>query len=154
MTCEKKSNIFLLSFVLLFICALCALLSIEVEHMYLTNNKKDNDDVLSEQNPIHKFNVSRGVVITLQPEDSREIIVQARRYLDISNVSIFQGINGTQATEKSNSMSDMIALYTRYVMVTGRSDHMQLSNPSMLGCLLSHIHVWKNNFTRRNSSSV
>jgi len=29
-------------------------------------------------------------------------------------------------------------------MKTGRSDHMQLSNPSMLGCLLSHISLWEN----------
>jgi GR25 family glycosyltransferase involved in LPS biosynthesis len=62
--------------------------------------------------------------------------------MKINNMTIIRGINGTQAMQKTKETEDLIALYTRYVMLTGRSDHMQLSNPSMLGCLLSHIQIW------------
>jgi hypothetical protein len=36
-----------------------------------------------------------------------------------------------------------VPLYTRHVMRSGRSDHMQIGNRAALGCLMSHGDVWR-----------
>jgi GR25 family glycosyltransferase involved in LPS biosynthesis len=69
-----------------------------------------------------------------------DIVPTIRKYLQVENVSVFQGINQSEAM----SIYHNLPLYTKYTMKTGRSDHMQIANPSMLGCLLSHITIWEN----------
>ena len=38
--------------------------------------------------------------------------------------------------------AETLPLYTRHLLRHGRRDHMQIGNPEMLGCLLSHMAVW------------
>lgn len=115
-----------------------AFVVIDIFDLFLNANMKENNVDI----PRHIFNISRGFIITLDPKTSMDIVQQANLYMHLPNITVFEGINGTHAL-KTTDFNSMVSLYTRYVMVVGRRDHMQLSNPSMLGCLLSHIHIWK-----------
>lgn len=106
--------------------------------IFINPNKAESKDM-----PRHNFKIDRGYIISLDPQKSVDTIYQANHFINIQNVTIFKGINGTQAVYESNEFDHLLSLYTQYVMLTGRSDHMQLSTPSMLGCLLSHIYIWK-----------
>jgi hypothetical protein len=85
--------------------------------------------------------VHAGYVITLHPH-SPSAIASARdaaRLLHIPNVTIFQAINSSEALRSTPTLS----LYTQYLLhFRTRHDHMQLSTGPMLGCLLSHMHIW------------
>lgn len=48
-----------------------------------------------------------------------------------------------QAVNKSDTFQYKVPLYTLHTMEYGRHDHMQIGNREMLGCLLSHVSVWK-----------
>ena len=93
--------------------------------------------------PSHSFNISRAYVISLYTDTlaPHELAASIRHYLHIQDTRVFPAINGTSAIESGGL--DQLTLYTRYLMLAGRHDHMQLSNPSMLGCLLSHVSLWK-----------
>lgn len=119
-----------------------SLLFLDFELFFLGQGELDSSSAAKNR---HLFNISRGFVISLNPEDSLDIVEQAKTFIYLPNVTVFRGINGSQALEQTSRAEEgeMVALYTRYVMMMGRSDHMQLSNPSMLGCLLSHISIWK-----------
>jgi GR25 family glycosyltransferase involved in LPS biosynthesis len=91
----------------------------------------------------HGFNITAARIISTEPESETTIDLaeSIRRYIKIENTTIDTAINGSQALE--DDVWDNIALYTRYLLVSGRHDHMQLSNPKMLGCFLSHVRIWK-----------
>jgi GR25 family glycosyltransferase involved in LPS biosynthesis len=78
----------------------------------------------------------------MYPERSKDIIYTAKHFLQIPDMSIFNAVNGSEKDLYQKTISE-ISLYTRYTMSVGRNDHMQLSNVGMLGCLLSHVEVWK-----------
>ena len=50
---------------------------------------------------------------------------------------VWRAINGSEA------LATRLPLYTRLTLASGRHDHMQLGSPSMLGCLLSHVAIWR-----------
>jgi GR25 family glycosyltransferase involved in LPS biosynthesis len=88
----------------------------------------------------HDFNVSKAFVISLHPTRSHFLKKDIKEYLNIEDTIIFEGINGTHAFLKS---IHNLSIFTKYLMLVGRQDHMQLSNTNMLGCLLSHIEIWR-----------
>jgi len=92
-----------------------------------------------EKIPKHFFAINKSYIISLDVNTTQHIVPSVQKYLRIHNVTIFHAVNHSQAM----IIYDRLPLYTKYVMKTGRSDHMQISNPSMLGCLLSHISIWK-----------
>ena len=96
-----------------------------------------NNDRMEEQIPKHSFDITRGYAITLYPDTIKPLLVSAKRYLRIPEMNVFHAINGSSAATTN------ISLYTHYLMMTGRHDHMQLSSPAMLGCMLSHVALWQ-----------
>ena len=92
--------------------------------------------------PKHNFSISRAHVISMHTDNTHVIDLSnsIAEFLHVRNISIFSAINGTFALQ--NGADDLLSPYTKYLMITGRHDHMQLSSPGMLGCLLSHVHLW------------
>jgi len=88
----------------------------------------------------HAFNITRAFVISMNEPESRPLLRDLKTFMNIDSASIFPAINGSHALQQG---THELSLYTKYTMLVGRHDHMQLSNPSMLGCLLSHIEIWK-----------
>lgn len=86
------------------------------------------------------FNVSKAFIITMKKNASFPLLQNTKHFFDIDYVTLFDGINGTKALLEA---AHRLSIYTKYTLVTGRHDHLQLSNPAMLGCLLSHITIWE-----------
>jgi len=80
--------------------------------------------------------VSRVRVIALEP--AGPLLASARRLFGVDDASVFEAINATRALELAH-----LTLYTRNLMRWGRHDHMQLYSGGSLGCLLSHMAVWR-----------
>lgn len=99
----------------------------------------NTDSKVQKKNP-HSFNISRAFVISMNQLKSQSLIDDIKTYMDIYPTTIFQAINGTEALQNNHHE---LSLYTKYTMLVGRHDHMQIANPSALGCLLSHIAIWK-----------
>lgn len=92
----------------------------------------------------HLFNITRAHIISMSPEGDttmQELSTSIKYFLHIPNTSVFAAINGTQAVQ--DGAYQHLTFYTRYLMLSGRHDHMQLSTPGMLGCLLSHVQLWE-----------
>lgn len=89
------------------------------------------------------FNISRVWIISMHhtSHHTLDLAKGLLYFLRIQDVQIFPAINGTHALQ--TGAYKFLSLYTRYLMLSGRHDHMQLSSPGMLGCLLSHVHLWK-----------
>jgi GR25 family glycosyltransferase involved in LPS biosynthesis len=87
----------------------------------------------------HFFNISEAYIIAL--DDAEPLRHKASTYLDVSHVHVFDAINGTEAVRLA---FDSLPLYTKLLLEQGaRHDHMQLASGPMLGCLMSHIAVWR-----------
>lgn len=86
------------------------------------------------------MNISRAVVIALNLLD---IVILRRNVATYITpvVDVFEAINGSKALALSK---DTLPLYTRHLIDNGRQSHIQIGNSAMLGCLLSHVEVWKN----------
>jgi GR25 family glycosyltransferase involved in LPS biosynthesis len=83
--------------------------------------------------------ISAAHVIALDPANAGPIAQQAARFLRLPNVTVFPAINSSEALRSAPTLS----LYTQYLLhFRTRHDHMQLSTAPMLGCLLSHMHLW------------
>ena len=80
------------------------------------------------------FNLSTAFVISL---DESKLAPAITAFMGIRDVVMIRAINATEAVRTAE-----LPLYTRMNMHAGRHDHMQISNGAMLGCLLSHVHVW------------
>jgi len=124
------------SFFWLSIGILCSWIFVQFALEYFLFNFTDD---MQKQNS-HSFNVSRGFVITMNEADSRELLPDIKTYMEIDTIFIFPAINGSRAMQRDHHK---LPLYTRYTMLMGRHDHMQIANPAALGCLLSHIEIWK-----------
>ena len=85
------------------------------------------------------MNITRCVIIALNVlsvVDLQEGIFQHMT----PNVSVMRAINGTEAMWLTK---DTLPLYTRFLIQNGRQSHIQIGNSQMLGCLLSHVKVWR-----------
>ena len=85
------------------------------------------------------MNITRCVIIALDVlsvVDLQEGVLQHMT----PNVSVMQAINGTEAMWLTK---DTLPLYTRFLIQNGRQNHVQIGNSAMIGCLLSHIKVWR-----------
>jgi len=111
---------------------------IEIWFQYL--NSQDRNYETRNKNQRNVFNVSKAFVITMKRNASLALLQNTKLFFDIDYVALFDAINGTKAiTEAAHRLS----IYTKYTLVMGRHDHLQLSTPAMLGCLLSHITIWE-----------
>ena len=132
----SKNNQYV-KYVLIFTITLCIICNIGIYFELLFPWKNRYQEIMK-----HGFNISKGYVISMYPERSKDIIYTAKHFLQIPDMSIFNAVNGSEKDLYQKTISE-ISLYTRYTMSVGRNDHMQLSNVGMLGCLLSHVEVWK-----------
>ena len=85
------------------------------------------------------MHITRAVVIALNIVD----VIHLQHQISIHvapRVNVVQAINGTSAMEMTR---DTLPLYTRHLIRYGRQNHVQIGNWAMLGCLLSHISVWR-----------
>jgi GR25 family glycosyltransferase involved in LPS biosynthesis len=86
----------------------------------------------------HQQQPSQAYIIALEPHKALVNAQHAAHFLRIPNVTVFPAINATEALLTSG-----LSLYTKYLLFyQSRHDHMQLSTAPMLGCLLSHMHLW------------
>ena len=131
-------------FILLF---LCSILFISLSGITSNQGQHKNQEEtvkFTQMPPEHVFNITRAHIISMTPENDpeiQELIRGIQFFLYISNTTVFSAINGTQAVK--DGAYQHLTFYTRYLMLSGRHDHMQLSTPGMLGCLLSHVQVWR-----------
>jgi len=132
----SKNNQYV-KYVLIITITLCIICNIGIYFELLFPWKNRYQEIMK-----HGFNISKGYVISMYPERSKDIIYTAKHFLQIPDMSIFNAVNGSEKDLYQKTISE-ISLYTRYTMSVGRNDHMQLSNVGMLGCLLSHVEVWK-----------
>jgi hypothetical protein len=95
------------------ICALLALM-VMVLFLLLWVTPKDEDVM---QFPKHTFEITRGYIITLNADAADPLMSAAKRYLHISDMGIFNAVNGSQAME-SGAMNNL-SLYTQYLMISG-----------------------------------
>lgn len=85
------------------------------------------------------FNISDAYIIALDTS-ANELQTQVKCHLHIPHVHLFAAINGTRALLQLPTLP----LYTRFLFaIKARHDHMQLSSDAMLGCLLSHMAIWR-----------
>ena len=62
---------------------------------------------------------------------------------------VWRAVNGSEALAQAR-----LPLYTRMTLASGRHDHMQLGSPPMLGCLLSHVAIWRAFAERRSTTTA
>jgi GR25 family glycosyltransferase involved in LPS biosynthesis len=81
-----------------------------------------------------------GHIIALVPEAEhvRQLAQATATHLLGTAPRVWQAVNGTEAAANVT-----LPLYTRMTLAAGRNDHMQLGSAAMLGCLLSHIAIWR-----------
>ena len=89
---------------------------------------------------VNFFNVSNAYIITMKKNESFALLENARFFFKTDHVWLFDAINGSRALHEG---SKFLSIYTKYTLMTGRHDHMQISNSNALGCLLSHINIWQ-----------
>jgi GR25 family glycosyltransferase involved in LPS biosynthesis len=89
----------------------------------------------------HLFNISEAYIITLDAVRSVDLQARARQHLGVDTVHLFSALNGTEALRLT---FDGLPLYTKLLVeLNSRHDHMQISSGPMLGCLLSHMEIWR-----------
>ena len=82
-----------------------------------------------------------GHIIALDPEAPhvRALVDDAATHLlGGRRPRVWRAVNGSEAMAQTH-----LPLYTRMTLVSGRHDHMQLGSDAMLGCLLSHVAIWR-----------
>lgn len=88
-----------------------------------------------------------GFIIALDPlaPHVRRLAESTATHLLGKAPRVWRAVNGTDAVAVPHSLP----LYTRLTLVSGRHDHMQIGSPEMLGCLMSHVAVWRHVDARR-----
>ena len=89
------------------------------------------------QTAVRLHGVDRAYVISLRGDQS-ELTEAVARELHVPNVTLWPAVNASVAEKETP-----LPLYARYVLDHGRHDHFQLGSSAALGCLLSHMQVWK-----------
>ena len=111
-----------------------ALLAMWFLHRLLPSPRSMHDSVKN-----NVFNISTVYIIALQPVPALK--EKASWVLGVTDVRVFPAVNASEAMRLA---FDELPLYTKLLMEQGvRHDHMQLSSGPMLGCLLSHMSLWK-----------
>ena len=118
----------------------CVLFQFTAEFWFQYFSTNEWDYKSSQKQPKNVFNVSKVFIITMKKNASFPLLQNAKSFFNIDFVTLFDAINGTKALLEA---AHRLSIYTKYTLVTGRHDHLQLSNPAMLGCLLSHITIWE-----------
>jgi GR25 family glycosyltransferase involved in LPS biosynthesis len=122
-------------------CTLIIYLKIIKVHSNNDINKNQSNNLINTNHQFFKnsLSIQQAYIIALDTLSAKYTAKQALHYLNIPNITIFPAINGTAALQQMPPLS----LYTQYLLYYHtRHDHMQLSTAPMLGCLLSHIHLW------------
>lgn len=85
------------------------------------------------------MNITRAVIIALDVLNAGKLKTQVTRYFT-PHVGVMKAVNASEAQART---LDTLPLYTRHLINNGRHNHVQIGNFAMLGCLLSHVDVWK-----------
>ena len=93
----------------------------------------------ADDNPVF-FNITSGFIIAIEPNLVENLHKDVATMLRVDNVTIVHAVNGTEALRKTEHD---LPLYVQNLVRWGRHDHMQLYSGGSLGCLLSHIEVWR-----------
>ena len=98
--------------------------------------------------PRHRY---YGRVIAIDPTapHATALAHAAERWLGVLPTTPVRAVNGTEAMQLPT-----VPLYTRMTLRGGRHDHMQMGHPAMLGCLLSHIALWREFAASSSSDGV
>ena len=86
------------------------------------------------------LNVSAGFIIALDPVTVTGLRNHVQKNWGISDTRVFRAINDTEALK---TVGRELPVYVQNLVRWGRHDHMQLYSGGSLGCLLSHIAVWR-----------
>lgn len=76
------------------------------------------------------------------------LVANTARLLLGAPPTVWAATNGTVA------LRTHLPLFTRATLATGRHDHMQIGSPAMLGCLLSHMAVWRHMLAANASQAL
>lgn len=85
------------------------------------------------------MNITRAVIISLDVLNAGNLKTQVMRYMT-PQVRVLKAVNASEAQRQTFYT---LPLYTRHLIKNGRHSHVQIGNFAMLGCLLSHVEVWK-----------
>ena len=77
---------------------------------------------------------SHAFVIALDARRGAEVAAHIKLHLSLQNVQVVVANNGMEAT---------LPLYTQFLIKHGRREHVQIGNRAMVGCLLSHVNIWR-----------
>ena len=80
----------------------------------------------------YDYSVDHAYIISLDPS----LDLRTSRYLGVQSTLV-------TAINSSYAVQERVPLYVRHTMAHGRHDHLQIANAAMLGCYLSHVHVWE-----------
>jgi GR25 family glycosyltransferase involved in LPS biosynthesis len=80
-------------------------------------------------------------VIALNESSVRGLQAQVWEHLGVP-AQVALAVNASGARQYAEDHPEDVPLYVRHTMRFGRHHHMQIGNPEMLGCLLSHMAVW------------
>lgn len=86
--------------------------------------------------------IDMAYVVSLKEDSVSELKREITGHLRVG-VEVVTAVNGTGALRYAREHPDEVPLYILHTMRFGRHHHMQIGNPEMLGCLLSHITVWR-----------
>lgn len=75
-----------------------------------------------------------GFVIAMDEKSGLRVAEQIKAALKLREVTVVLGHNGTNVE---------LPLYTRHLIDHGRNEHMQIGNRQMVGCLMSHVSIWR-----------
>ena len=87
-----------------------------------------------------ELNISAGFIIALDPPTVGALRDHVQTVLGVGDTRILHAINDTQAL---NAVGSDLPLYVQNLVRWGRHDHMQLYSGGSIGCLLSHMQVWR-----------
>ena len=75
--------------------------------------------------------------------NASELQASIQRSLRLRAV-VWPAVNGSNALRQAQ---ENVTLYARHTLLHGRHDHMQLGSAGALGCLLSHMEIWRHMLT-------
>jgi GR25 family glycosyltransferase involved in LPS biosynthesis len=87
-----------------------------------------------------RLNITSGYIIALEVDSVLDLYTSVKKFLNVDDVNVLQAVNSTDALSKTKHT---LPLYVQNLVRWGRHDHMQLYSGGSLGCLLSHMNVWK-----------
>ena len=92
--------------------------------------------------PAHSPVVDRAYVIALPGSPVEDLTREIREHLGLA-VEVTTAVNASEALRYASAHPEDVPVYVQHTMRFGRHHHMQIGNPEMLGCLLSHVAVWE-----------